>query len=55
MVDRNNLDVLGICYDPWSFGYLLGEFEKENYPLIETSQGAKNLNFSENDFWKIMI
>lgn len=50
MVDRNNLDVLGICYDPWSFGYLLGEFEKENYPLIETSQGAKNLNFSEKQF-----
>jgi len=50
MVDRDNLNVLGICYDPWSFGYLLGEFEKEGYPLIETSQGAKNLNFSEKQF-----
>lgn len=50
MVDQNNLTVLAVCYDPWSFGYLLGDFEKESYPLIETAQSNKTLSFPTKQF-----
>lgn len=50
MVDQNNLNVLAVCYDPWSFGYLLGDFEKQGYPLIETAQNNKTLSFPTKQF-----
>lgn len=50
MVNENNLNVLAVCYDPWSFGYLLGDFEKQGYSLIETAQNNKTLSFPTKQF-----
>lgn len=55
MVDQNNLNVLGVCYDPWSFGYLLGDFEKQDYPLIETAQNNKTLSFPTKQFKECLL
>lgn len=50
MVNKLNLHVQAICYDPWSFGYLLDEFEKQEYPLVEISQQNRLLNFPTKQF-----
>ena len=50
MVDDNDLKVEAICYDPWSFGYLLGQFEQEDWPLVETAQNNKTLSFPTKQF-----
>lgn len=55
MVDQNNLNTLAICYDPWSFGYLLGDFEKQDYPLIETAQNNKTLSFPTKQFKECLL
>lgn len=50
MVTENDLKVEAICYDPWSFGYLLGQFENEDWPLVETAQNNKTLSFPTKQF-----
>lgn len=55
MVDENNLKVEAICYDPWSFGYLLGQFEAEDWPLIETAQNNKTLSFPTKQFKEYLL
>lgn len=50
MVTENGLKVEAITYDPWSFGYLLGQFEDEDWPLIETAQNNKTLSFPTKQF-----
>lgn len=50
LVEGNNLHVLGVCYDPWSFDYLLPEFERKEYPLIEVRQGTKTLGIPTKRF-----
>ncbi|WP_262339626.1 terminase large subunit [Lactiplantibacillus plantarum] len=55
MVDDNNLKVEAICYDPWSFGYLLGQFENEDWPLVETSQNNKTLSFPTKQFKEYLL
>lgn len=50
MVQKLDLDVQAICYDPWSFGYLLGDFEKQEYPLVEIQQQNRLLNFPTKQF-----
>lgn len=44
LIHKNKFNVLGICYDAWSFGYLLAEFDKQNLPLIEVRQGTQTLS-----------
>lgn len=55
MVVENNLIVEAICYDPWSFGYLLGQFEAEDWPLVETSQNNKTLSFPTKQFKEYLL
>ncbi|MCT0495860.1 terminase large subunit [Lactiplantibacillus plantarum] len=55
MVDDNDLKVEAICYDPWSFGYLLGQFEQEDWPLVETSQNNKTLSFPTKQFKEYLL
>lgn len=55
MVDENNLKVEAICYDPWSFAYLLGQFENEDWPLIETAQNNKTLSFPTKQFKEYLL
>lgn len=55
MVDENDLKVEAICYDPWSFGYLLGQFENEDWPLVETAQNNKTLSFPTKQFKEYLL
>ncbi|WP_097037689.1 terminase large subunit [Lactiplantibacillus plantarum] len=55
MVDENDLTVLGVAYDPWSFGYLLGQFEAEGWPLVETAQNNKTLSFPTKQFKEYLL
>lgn len=55
MVTDNDLKVEAICYDPWSFGYLLGQFEAEDWPLIETAQNNKTLSFPTKQFKEYLL
>lgn len=49
-VQENDLNVLGICFDPWNANSLITRFEKENYPLIEVRQGVYSLNVPTRTF-----
>lgn len=55
MVTENNLKVEAICYDPWSFGYLLGQFENEDWPLVDTAQNNKTLSFPTKQFKEYLL
>lgn len=55
MVDENDLKVEAITYDPWSFSYLLGQFEKEDWPLVETAQNNKTLSFPTKQFKEYLL
>lgn len=55
MVTDNDLKVEAICYDPWSFGYLLGQFENEDWPLVETAQNNKTLSFPTKQFKEYLL
>lgn len=55
MVDDNDLKIEAICYDPWSFGYLLGQFENEDWPLVETAQNNKTLSFPTKQFKEYLL
>lgn len=55
MVTENGLKVEAICYDPWSFGYLLGQFENEDWPLVETAQNNKTLSFPTKQFKEYLL
>lgn len=55
MVVENDLKVEAICYDPWSFGYLLGQFENEDWPLVETAQNNRTLSFPTKQFKEYLL
>lgn len=55
MVTENELKVEAICYDPWSFGYLLGQFENEDWLLVETAQNNKTLSFPTKQFKEYLL
>ncbi|WP_065980498.1 terminase large subunit [Lactiplantibacillus plantarum] len=55
MVTDNDLKVEAICYDPWSFGYLLGQFEAEDWPLVETAQSNRVLSFPTKQFKEYLL
>lgn len=44
LIEDHKWNVKAICYDNWSFGYLLSEFEKRDLPLVEVRQGQKTLS-----------
>lgn len=44
LISAHQWNVKAICYDPWSFGYLLPEFEKRDMPLVEVRQGQATLS-----------
>lgn len=55
MVTENDLKVEAVTYDPWSFGYLLSQFEKEDWSLVETSQNNKTLSFPTKQFKEYLL
>lgn len=55
MVNENDLKVEAITYDPWSFSYLLGQFEKEDWPLVETAQNNRVLSFPTKQFKEYLL
>lgn len=50
MVEKYDLKVRAVCYDPALMTYLMGDFEDQGWPLVEVQQSAKNLSFSEKQF-----
>lgn len=50
LVQSNDLDVLGICYDPYNANSLIAMAEKANYPMLEVRQGTLTLNVPTRTF-----
>lgn len=44
LIEQNDWNVRGICYDPYAFDYLLPEFSRRNMPLVEVRQGTRTLS-----------
>lgn len=44
LIEANDFNLKAVCYDPWSFDYLLPEFEKRGMPQIEVRQGQRTLS-----------
>lgn len=55
MVVENNLKVEALTFDAYSFGYLLGQFEAEDWPLVETAQNNKTLSFPTKQFKEYLL
>lgn len=49
-VDKNHLNVQEICYDPWSFDYMISDFERLNWQLLEVRQGRRTLSIPTRKF-----
>lgn len=51
-IERNDLDVQGICYDPFQFGPLLTTIEKNHpeWPMIAVRQGTLTLSMPTKQF-----
>lgn len=49
-VDKNHLNVQGVAYDPWSFDYLINDFERLNWQLLEVRQGRRTLSIPTRTF-----
>lgn len=49
-IEKNELNVLGICYDSWNSNTLITKFEKAKLPLIEVRQGVYTLNTPTRTF-----
>lgn len=59
-IQEFDLEVLGICYDPYNANSLISMAEKANYPMLEVRQGTLTLNvptrtFKEQVFEKNII
>ncbi|MCI1134517.1 terminase large subunit [Enterococcus gallinarum] len=50
LVQVNDLDVLGICFDPYNANSLIAMAEKANYPMLEVRQGTLTLNVPTRTF-----
>ena len=50
LIEMNDLECLGICYDPYSANSLISKAEKANYPMIEVRQGTLTLNVPTRTF-----
>ncbi|MCH4170675.1 MAG: terminase large subunit [Lactobacillus sp.] len=51
-IERNDLDVQGICFDPWQFGTLLTMIEKNHpeWPMVQVRQGTMTLSMPTKQF-----
>lgn len=49
---HNDLNVQGICYDPYQFGHILTMIEKNHpeWPMIEVRQGTRTLSMPTKQF-----
>ncbi|MEI4283400.1 terminase TerL endonuclease subunit [Tetragenococcus halophilus] len=50
LIEENELDLQGICYDPYNANSIISMAEKENYPMLEVRQGTKTLNVPTRTF-----
>lgn len=50
LIETNDLECLGICYDPYNANSLISKAEKANYPMIEVRQGILTLNVPTRSF-----
>lgn len=50
LIGKNNLECLGICYDPYNSNSLIAMAEKANYPMLEVRQGTLTLNVPTRTF-----
>lgn len=51
-IERNDLDIQGICYDPFQFGPLLTTIEKNHpeWPMVAVRQGTLTLSMPTKQF-----
>ncbi|MGQ5518785.1 terminase large subunit [Enterococcus gallinarum] len=50
LITLNDLECLGICYDPYNANSLITMAEKANYPMLEVRQGSVTLNVPTRTF-----
>lgn len=50
LVNDHDLTVQAVCYDPYSFDYLLPDFEELNWQAISVRQGRKTLSMPTRKF-----
>ncbi len=50
LITLNDLECLGICYDPYNANSLVAMAEKANYPMLEVRQGTLTLNVPTRTF-----
>ncbi|MDN6580349.1 MAG: terminase large subunit, partial [Tetragenococcus koreensis] len=50
LIEENELELQGICYDPFNANSIISMAEKENYPMIEVRQGTRTLNVPTRTF-----
>ncbi|AOF49618.1 terminase [Tetragenococcus halophilus] len=50
LIEENELDLQGICYDPYNANSIISMAEKENYPMLEVRQGTRTLNVPTRTF-----
>ncbi|MGM0214285.1 terminase large subunit [Enterococcus sp. AZ109] len=50
LIEMNDLECMGICYDPYNANSLISKAEKANYPMLEVRQGTLTLNVPTRTF-----
>ncbi|MDB1684093.1 terminase large subunit [Enterococcus durans] len=50
LIQENDLECMGICYDPYNANSLISKAEKANYPMLEVRQGTITLNVPTRTF-----
>lgn len=50
LIQENDLECIGIAYDPYNANSLISKAEKANYPMLEVRQGAITLNVPTRTF-----
>lgn len=50
LIQENDLECLGIAYDPYNSNSLISKAEKANYPMLEVRQGTISLNTPSRTF-----
>lgn len=50
LIEENELELQGICYDPFNANSIISMAEKENYPMLEVRQGTRTLNVPTRTF-----
>lgn len=56
LIEKNNLNVLGVCYDPWQGSAIISRLEKHgDIPLFEVTQNEKMLSEPTKAFREAII